>query len=170
MSQQSTASMKINSITFISNEISPFVQVCSDLFNFELAVESLAHKTLSPSLTGRSQTKAILENITRAFEGTSRRLCYTAPHQTYALNEFQVVRHDRHDLIRIKIPYSTTQPLTVYGLESFESAVSDKQKFETQRQQLPRFVVVNLAHKLLAAVPHNPDADLILFDQLKWQT
>jgi hypothetical protein len=169
-SQQLTASVEMNAITFISNEISRFVQVYSDLFNFELAVESLAHKTLSPSLIGPSQTKTLLENITRAFEGTPRRLCYTVPHQIYASKEFQVVRHDRHVLIRIKIPYSTTQPLTVYELKTFESAVSGKQNFKTQLQQMPRYIVVNLAHKLLAAVPHNPEADLILFDQLQWQT
>jgi hypothetical protein len=58
----------------------------------------------------------------------------------------------------------------VYELKTFESAVGGKQNFKTQLQQLPRFVVVSLAHKLLAAVPHNPDANLILFDQLQWQT
>jgi hypothetical protein len=55
----------------------------------------------------------------------------------------------------------------VYELKTFESAVSGKQNFKTELQQMPRFVVVNLAHKLLAAVPHNLDADLILFDQLQ---
>jgi hypothetical protein len=50
--QQTTASLEMNAITYITNEIARFVQIYSDLFNFELAVESLAHRTLSPSLIG----------------------------------------------------------------------------------------------------------------------
>jgi hypothetical protein len=168
--QQATASIEMNAITYITNEIARFVQIYSDLFNFELAVESLAHRTLSPSLIGPRQTKSLLENITRSFEGTSKRLCFTAPHQIYASKEFQVVRSDKHVLIRLKIPYSTTQPLTVYEIKTFESPVAGKQNFKTQLQQLPRYIVVNLAHKLLAIVEENPTSDLILFDQLKWQT
>jgi hypothetical protein len=164
--QQAAASIEMNAITYITNEITRFIQIYSDLFNFELAVESLAHRILSASLIGPRQTKSLLENITRSFEGTSKRLCFTAPDQIYASKEFQVVRSDKHVLIRLKIPYSTTQPLTVYEIKTFESPVAGKQNFKTQLQQLSRYTVVNLVHKLLATVEDNPTSDLILFDQL----
>jgi hypothetical protein len=79
--QQAAASIEMNAITYITNEIARFVQIYSDLFNFELAVESLAHRILSASLIGPRKTKSLFENITRSFEGTSKRLCFTAPHQ-----------------------------------------------------------------------------------------
>jgi hypothetical protein len=37
--------LRMNAITFMADEISRFVQVYSDLFNLELAVESLAQQT-----------------------------------------------------------------------------------------------------------------------------
>jgi hypothetical protein len=168
--QHATASIEMNAITFMADEISRFVQVYSDLFNLELAVESLAHQTLSPSLIAPSQIKSLLQTIARSFEGTQRRLCLNAPHQIYALKDFQVIRQERNVLIRIRLPYSTTQPLTVYETKIFESPVVGKQSFKTQLQQLPRFIVVNLAHDLLAAVDHDSPSELISFDQLKWQT
>jgi hypothetical protein len=107
----------MNAITYITNRIARFVQIYSDLFNFKLAVESLAHRTLSTSLIGPRQTKSLLENITRSLEGTTKRLnCFTAPHQNYSSKEYQVVRNDKHILIRLKIPYSTAA--TIYGVRN----------------------------------------------------
>jgi uncharacterized ferritin-like protein (DUF455 family) len=60
--QHATASIEMNAITFMADEISRFVQVYNDLFNLELAVESLAHQTLSPSLIAPSQIKSSSNN------------------------------------------------------------------------------------------------------------
>jgi hypothetical protein len=136
----------MNAITFMADEISRFLQVYTELFNLELAVESLAHQTLSPSLIAPSQIRS-LQTITRSFEGTPRRLCLNTPHQIHALKDFQVIRQERNILIRIRLPYSTTQPLTVYETKIFESPVVGKQNFKTQLQQLPQYIVVNLAHE-----------------------
>jgi hypothetical protein len=45
-----TAGVEIYSIAFIANEIAKFIQVYSDLFHLELAIDSLSHGNLSPSL------------------------------------------------------------------------------------------------------------------------
>jgi hypothetical protein len=47
----------------------------------------------------------------------------------------------------------------VYEIKTLESPVAGEQNFKTQLQQLPRYIVFNLAHKFLAAVENNPTSD-----------
>jgi hypothetical protein len=146
-----TAGVEINSIAFIANEIAKFIQVYSDLFHLELAIDSLSHGNLSPSLIDIHHVRALIANISARFEGTPNRLCYRTPQRVYATKDFQVVRHEKNVLVRIKIPYTSTQALTVYETKTFRLPVVGKQGFQTQLKQLPRYFVVNIAHRMLAA-------------------
>jgi hypothetical protein len=139
-----TISFELDATAYVANEIAVSMSVIDDVTQLEQGIEALLHGQLSPRLISYDQIVELLNAATAELSRNSRMvLCLRTPQAIYANPNYEITRHENDFFIRLKLPMSSYEDMTVYRTEVFELPVAGEQGLVTSLLNVPPYLVID---------------------------
>ena len=111
-----------------------------------------------------------LASVTASLQGSNARfrLCHTIPSAVYRNPRYDYARHGIDLYIRLRLPYSQHEVMSVYKTYTFPMKVPGNQGFVTELQNFPRFIVTHLGTGTVGELTELPRQELIESASVIW--
>ena len=160
--------LEYNAVAYALSEVADFVELHDSVQALEAAITDLVHGQITPHLISTELLTQVLADITKSLADQSQKLCYSTAQEAYAIQNFDYARQGHDLFVRLRIPYTRTQRMTVYKTVVVPMPVAGNQQLVTELTGIPKYIVTNRAMGSVGELDELPTNSVIETGNVKW--
>ena len=160
--------LEYNAVAYALSEVANFVQLHDSVQVLEEAIFDLVHGQVTPRLIDAGVMTGVLADIAKSLRNQSQRLCYSTAQEAYAIRNFDYARVGHDLFVRLRIPYTKMQTMTVYKTVLVPMPVAGDQQLVTELSGIPKYIVTNRAMGAVGELDELPTTGVVETGDVKW--
>lgn len=158
-------SIEMSAVGNALTEITEFMNIHDNVQELEIGVADMIHGQLTPFLISTEDIREVLRNLSSARDMP---LCAKTSHQVYESRNFEYARSQRDLFIKLHLPFTRHEPMSVYKTRIFKMQVPGKQEFVTQLSHYPQVIIFSSNGQSVGELQGPPTTSYVDSSEIVW--
>lgn len=173
-----TENVEMDVIALMGQRITSYVSIHDDVLNLENGIDELIHHRLTTKLIPVDQMELAILHANANVLWKGARIYQRSVQEIYASRVFDYARFGRDLVIRIYLPYYTSQfgnerlrsTFNVFRVKIFPMAVPGMQGLITELKDFPKLFIANVPKDKVGTIEEVPTDGIIKQADVNWQS